>query len=162
MIDKNYSAEEVIRELKEIFPEHKTRKRSYLDQRNYLITILYYKFGYSEEMIAECFENSKHKIDRSTINHSKKQVIALTKSQDPSFQINVAMLYYKFPFDVSNAKHAHATERAVTTTYDLRTIARIVNYAHTHDKSIDQTVLHLVKTALEFIEETKIKVKWEE
>jgi len=162
MIDKNYSAEEVIRELKEILPKYKTRKRSYLDKRNYLMTILYYKFGYSEQMIAECFENTSHAIDRSTINHSRKNVLALTKAEDSSFQANTAMLYLKFPFDMQNARHAHSTERAITTTFDLRTIARIVNYAHDHEKSVDQTIVHLLKTALDFIEETKFNMKWDE
>lgn len=162
MIDKNYSAEEVICELKEMFPRYRTRKRSYVDRRNYLITILYYKFGYSEEMIAECFANTFHAIDRSTISHSKRQVLALTKSKDPIFETNTAMLYLKFPFDMANAREAHSTEKAITTTFDLRTVARMVTYAHDHEKSLEHTIIHLVKTALDFVEETKFKIKWEE
>jgi len=45
----------------------KTRKTKYLDPRNYTIAVLYYKFGYLEEELAELF-----KIDHSTVNHSKK------------------------------------------------------------------------------------------
>jgi len=58
-------------ELLDYWHEHyglmKTRKTTYLDPRNYVLAILHYKFGYTEEELAELFQ-----VDHSSINHAKK------------------------------------------------------------------------------------------
>ena len=41
---QKYSMLDVVKELKNLIPSKATRKRVYLDRRNYLICILYYKF----------------------------------------------------------------------------------------------------------------------
>ena len=44
----------------------KSRKRKYVDPRNFLINILLYKFYWTEEQVAVLF-----RMDRTSVNHSK-------------------------------------------------------------------------------------------
>ena len=95
--DKVYTSKDVLDKLKSIVPKSKSRKRYYLDRRNYLISILYYKFQFTEEMISEHL-----KIKRCSVNHAKKQPIILTNAGDLTYEINTHSLYDEFPFVMPN------------------------------------------------------------
>ena len=71
----------------------KTRRRDYVDSRNYIIALLHYKFGYTEYDLADIFE-----IDRSSINWSKKQPYYHIYAEDDAFAINTKDLVDKFPY----------------------------------------------------------------
>ena len=61
-----YTADEVITYFKDNIGLKKTRKRVYVDKRNYVIGLLYYHFRYSEIVLEGMFG-----IDRSTVNYGK-------------------------------------------------------------------------------------------
>lgn len=72
----------------------KTRRPSYLDPRNYSIAILHYKFGYTEEELADLF-----KIDHSAINHAKKLTYNhIIDVPDRQFIGHVKELMERFPY----------------------------------------------------------------
>jgi hypothetical protein len=72
----------------------KTRKRYYLDNRNYLIHVLYHKFKWTEFMIQDLF-----KIERSGVNHNKHLVMYFIKSKDLNFYENTKHLFELFPIN---------------------------------------------------------------
>jgi hypothetical protein len=97
MEEKNYdyTDEDIISWFKTNCGFKKTRKREYLDQRNYVVAILYQKFKYSEEALGSLFN-----IDRSSINHCKKHAYTLlVEYTDDKFIRNTFKLINKFPFD---------------------------------------------------------------
>jgi len=92
----DYTKEEVVAKLTSLNKD--TRKlRDLVDQRSYLITILYYKFNLTEEIIGS-YCNRNH----SSINHSKKRVCDLFAVNDKSFMHNIKNLYDEFPCDFAN------------------------------------------------------------
>jgi len=103
-----YTAEDVITYFDAHIGIKKTRVRSYLDKRNYIIALLHYKFNYSELVL-----EGMYNIDRSTINHSKKSPHDLIKSNNQDFLDNNKKLIELFPYDfpmyeghaISNRKH---------------------------------------------------------
>ena len=91
----DYTDEDIITWFKKNCGFKKTRKREYLDQRNYVIAVLYQKFKYSEEALGSLF-----KVDRSSINHCKKHAYTLLiEYTDDKFIRNTFELINKFPFD---------------------------------------------------------------
>ena len=72
----------------------KTRKRDYLDNRNYLIHVLYHKFKWTERKLQDLFET-----DRSTINHNKYAVMNLIETKDSYFYENTKHLFELFPIN---------------------------------------------------------------
>jgi hypothetical protein len=92
----NYTASQIIIELEKLLPilKKKTKTRFYIDQRNYLISILYYKFNFTEAYISDILD-----MERSSINYAKKRVIlSLEKENDWTFEVNTLHLSQKFPF----------------------------------------------------------------
>ena len=85
-----YTVQDIIDELKATCK--KTRKREYLDKRNYLIGILYNKYNMTEEHMA-----SLCNINRCTIHASKNQALELIKQQNASFLTNAEDYIEKFP-----------------------------------------------------------------
>jgi hypothetical protein len=162
MIPKEYTDQDIIEEIKNIFPQYKTRKRVYVDRRNYLICILYYKFRYSEDMIADCFKNTKFKIDRSTVNHGKRQPIKLAQINDISFFINIALLYTKFPFDIPETEKIEFPNKEKTVYFDLKTLNRLRVYSKDKDITINNAVKELINIGLDITDKIKINTEWEE
>jgi hypothetical protein len=118
--EKKYTAEDVLKELKQLIPKAPTRKRSYLDQRNYLICILYYKFNFTEESIAEYLD-----IKRPTVCLAKKNPIKSLDKDDVKFEINTMHLYDKFPYMVPRATKPPSKARARMVFLDTSTLNRI-------------------------------------
>jgi len=94
--NRKYTASDIMNEIKRLLPtlEKKTKRRFHIDQRNYLISVLYYKFGFTEEFISELVN-----IERSSVCYAKKRVIlSLEKEDDWTFEINTLHLSHKYPF----------------------------------------------------------------
>ena len=71
----------------------KKRLRPMLDKRNYLIAMLYYKFGYTEEQIATIFN-----MDRTTVSVSKLHTYSLLDYGDNIFKANVSDYLINYPY----------------------------------------------------------------
>lgn len=90
----DYTEQQVIFYLKNALGIQKTRKRYYLDNRNYLMHVLYHKFKWTEIRLQDLFE-----ADHSTINHNKNLVINLIKTKDSYFYDNTKHLFELFPIN---------------------------------------------------------------
>ena len=145
---ENYTAKDILKEIKNIFPKYKTRKRSYVDKRNYLICILYYRFNYSEEMIADIFSLTKFAIDRSTVNYAKKQPTVLINLNDQTFIQNVAEVYEKFPFRIPKTKPIRFKDKTVTMTFTNKELCRIIDYADNNEITKGEAVKKLMEIGL--------------
>lgn len=88
-----YTAIEVIKYFKDTYGIQKSRKRKYIDPRNYVIALLYYKFKYIEEELADLFL-----IDRTSINHAKDKPYSLIASKNKQFLEYCEQLIQKFPY----------------------------------------------------------------
>jgi|31_taG_2_1085359.scaffolds.fasta_scaffold05377_7 hypothetical protein len=92
MNDLDFSDDELISYFKNSFGIRKTRERSYIDNRNYVIALLHEHFGYSENDIGCLFM-----IDRSSVNHAKKKAYEfLVERQDKIYASNIRELKSKF------------------------------------------------------------------
>lgn len=92
MNDLDFSDDELIGYFKNSFGIRKTRKRFYIDNRNYVIALLHEYFGYSENDIGCLFM-----IDRSSVNHAKKKAYEfLVERQDKIYASNIKELKSKF------------------------------------------------------------------
>jgi len=155
--EERYTDDDIISEIKNIFPKGKTRKRNYVDQRNYLICILYYKFYYTEHMICDIFKGTKHQLDRSTINHGKRSTINLAKVKDGMLISNIALLYTKFPFDFpDNVSLGPTAVRLVKVKLDLRTLGRVHQYANVNELTTHKAMSHLLNRSLDLIKNSKL------
>lgn len=105
-----YTIEDVLKDvtvwLNEFDSSKKKRLRILLDKRNYLVSILHYKFGMIEEELGKLF-----KIDRSSISLAKKQTPHLLKMGDPSFILNAKEYIEKFPFQFPEVLHRYRLKK---------------------------------------------------
>ena len=118
--------------------------------------ILYYKFRYSEEMITDCFKDTKFKIDRSTVSLAKRQPIKLAQINDISFFINIALLYTKFPFDIPETEKIEFPTKEKLVYFDLRTLNRLRIYSKNKNITINKAVRELVNIGLDITDNIKI------
>lgn len=94
-VHKDYTDKDIIEWFIQNIKVQKTRKREYLDQRNYVIAVLYQKFNYSENSIASLFN-----IDRSSVSHCKRHAYTLlVEYSDDNFIRNTSKLIANFPYD---------------------------------------------------------------
>ena len=124
---ENYTDQDIIDELRSLFPEYKTRKRTYVDPRNYLICILIYKFNYTEQSVDDLFKGTKFEIDRSTVAHAKTKPLELTR--DAGFLENIALMHEKFPFDIPNECKMKFVDKDIKFTLTSKQLCKINNYA---------------------------------
>ena len=98
MIEVQFTEHELIDYFKNKFGIKKTRKREYLDNRNYVISVLHEHFNYSENDLACLF-----KMDRSSINHAKRKAYELLiDRQDRSYISNIRELYSNYPASLND------------------------------------------------------------
>ena len=90
-----YTQQEVIDRLKELYKGPKTRVRYLTDMRYYLISVLYYKFKLKEEQIFAYTTLTS----RSSVYHAKRLGCELYRSEDPVFMRNAKKLIEQFPYD---------------------------------------------------------------
>jgi hypothetical protein len=95
--NENYSDTEVLEYFYKNIGVQATRKRWYLDNRNYIIDILYRKFAYTEQKIADII-----KIERSTVSYSKWASQKLLSAEDISFLEHTENVRETFPYSNSN------------------------------------------------------------
>ena len=91
----DYTEQEVIDKLKELYKGPRTRVRYLTDMRYYLISVLYYKFKLKEEQIFAYTTLTS----RSSVYHAKRLGYELYKSEDPVFMRNAKKLIEQFPYD---------------------------------------------------------------
>ena len=154
---EDYSDTDILEELKRIMPKKRTRKRTWLDKRNYLIAILHYKFQYTEEKIANMFSLTCDPLNRSSINHAKKQPGFFSKNEDTNFLVNTQELVKKFPFNIPEL-YNKAIEKNLSVPMSIKQHRRIVNYCEKHTLRQNQAIRRLLDSALK-IDETNYKVK---
>jgi hypothetical protein len=90
----SYTKEDVLEYWDSVKPSKKTRKREFVDMRNYIIALLHYKFKITETKLEEIIE-----IDRTSINHNKKFAYNFLKINEPKFLLNTTIVRSKFPYD---------------------------------------------------------------
>lgn len=90
----DYTEQEVVDYTINVLVIKKTRKRYYLDNRNYLMHVLYHKFKWTEDKLQDLFL-----IDHSTINHNKYSVMNLIETKDAYFFENTKHLFELFPIN---------------------------------------------------------------
>ena len=91
----DYTEQEVIDKLKELYKGPRTRVRYLTDMRYYLISVLYYKFKLKEEQIFAYTTFTS----RSSVYHAKRLGYELYKSEDSVFMRNAKKLIEQFPYD---------------------------------------------------------------
>lgn len=159
---EDYTPRDVIKALKAILPKYKTRKRPFIDKRNYLICVLYYKFNYTEEMISNIFRLSKHSIDRSTVSHAKRQPTRMANVRDTEFLENISILYKKFPFKIPETNSVKFFNKDVTVTLTNEELCKIKDFASDQGLKKGQAVRKLIEIALNTIDTNLTEMLWEE
>ena len=91
MNDKdNYTMKDVVEEFKKL--NTPSRKRELVDQRSYLIGLMYFKFDLTEEQIA-----SKVNIKRAKVQYNKH--LPAKYNGQPDYAYNIDALALKYPFE---------------------------------------------------------------
>lgn len=145
-----YTAESLLEYFHDNIGIQKHRKPEYVDARNYIIALLYYKFNYTEFDLEEIF-----KVDRTTINYSKNQPYYHLQHKDPIFLENAAELILKFPYEFTDPESKKKTNRLterVILNIDKRLYKKLQVRAAkkgTYVKSVIVEMLHKVEKAWE-------------
>ncbi len=148
---QDYTDKDVLLALKKVIPRVRTRKRSYLDKRNYLISILYYKFEYTEEKISSMFKLTCDPMDRSSVSHAKKQPGNFSKNEDVKFLIHTEELVKEFPFNVPEVI-TEGIEKNLYIPMSLKQHRRITTYCEKHNYRQNQAIRKLLDSALKIDE----------
>ena len=115
-----------------------------LDKRNYLIAILYYKFGYTEKKIGTMFN-----MHRTTVSISKLHPYTLLKYGDNVFKTNVNEYLINYPYDFPSFNNKYKKNIQITMYFDIKTIKQIKAYRDIVDeKTIANAVKRLVTNGL--------------
>ncbi len=101
----------------------KKRLRPMLDKRNYLIAMLYYKFGYTEEQIATIFSMS-----RTTVSVSKLHTHSLLEYGDNIFKANVSKYLINYPYDFPSFSNKFKKDVQIIISFDTKTLKKIRAY----------------------------------
>jgi len=127
----------------------KSRKQDYLDVRNYLLAILYYNFKHTEEELQFIY-----KIDRSTINVSKKNPYHLLKLNDYDFLKHTEEVRLKFPYVFPEPSTKSKLKHRKKTTISLNTMVygQVKIFAERNDMYLHTAIRLLIKRGLEWVE----------
>jgi len=120
---KTYTLQDVLIKLKEITPKKKTREREWLDKRNYLIGLLYYKFYLTERAISKLSD-----VERSAINNAKRQAFVLIDCKDEVFMDNTLELSRLFPFKFSPTRTLKSKKIQVPISVTQATLKKLKKY----------------------------------
>jgi len=122
----------------------KKRLRPLLDKRNYLIAILYYKFGYTEEKISTIYN-----IKRVSVSVSKKLPYTLLEYSDNVFKENAKEYLIKYPYDFPSFSNKYKKDKYITISFDIKTLEKIRAYRDIiNEKSTAKTIKRLVTNSL--------------
>lgn len=123
---------------------NKKRLRPMLDKRNYLIAILYYKFGYTEERIATIFSMS-----RTTVSVSKLHTYSLLDYGDSVFKENVNEYLISYPYAFPSFTNRYKKDIQITISVETKIIKKLRAYRDiVNEKTIAKAVKRLVINGL--------------
>jgi hypothetical protein len=126
----------------------KKRLRPMLDKRNYLIAMLYYKFGYTEEQIATIFSMS-----RTTVSVSKLHTYSLLKYGDNIFKTNVSEYLINYPYDFPSFSAKFKKDIQIVMSFDTKTLKKIRAYRDVvNEKTTANAIKRLVNNGLQLWE----------
>ena len=122
----------------------KKRLRPLLDKRNYLIAILYYKFGYTEERISAIYN-----IKRISVSVSKKHPYTLLEYGDNVFKENVKEYLIKYPYDFPSFSNKFKKDKYITISFDIKTLKKIRAYRDiVNEKTTANAIKRLITNGL--------------
>ena len=122
----------------------KKRLRPLLDKRNYLIAILYYKFGYTEEKISTIFS-----IKRISVSVSKKHPYSLLEYGDNVFKENAKEYLIKYPYDFPSFTNKFKKDKYITISFDIKTLKKIRAYRDiVNEKTTANAIKRLITNGL--------------
>jgi hypothetical protein len=145
----NYTEEDVHDYIVNTLVIKKSRKQDYLDVRNYLLAILYYNFKHTEEELQFIY-----KIDRSTINVSKKNPYHLLKLNDYDFLKHTEEVRLKFPYVFPEPSTKSKLKHRKKTTISLNNMVygQVKIFAEKNDMYLHTAIRLLIKRGLEWVE----------
>ena len=122
-----YTIDDILKECDTLVYEFqnspKKRLRPLLDKRNYLIAMLYYKFGYTEERISTIFS-----MDRTTVSVSKLHTYSLLEYGDNVFKANVSNYLINYPYDFPSFSNKFKKDVQIIISFDTKTMKKIKAY----------------------------------
>jgi hypothetical protein len=136
-----YSYNDVLTYFKKNVGVQKSRKREYLDKRNYVISVLYYEFKYTEEELGYLF-----KIDRSSVSHAKNISFHLAQAKEEQYLKNVKELTENFPCLFPDNDKKRVPERCYTVVVNLTKSEKdkLILYAAGKEKHINSVARDLI------------------
>ena len=148
----DYTIDDILKECNALVYEFqnstKKRLRPLLDKRNYLIAILYYKFGYTEERIATIFSMS-----RTTVSVSKLHTYSLLKYKDNIFKTNVNEYLINYPYDFPSFSAKFKKDIQIVMSFDTKTLKKIRAYRDVvNEKTTANAIKRLVNNGLQLWE----------
>ena len=143
-----YTIDDILKECNTLVYEFqnstKKRLRPLLDKRNYLIAILYYKFGYTEEKISTIFS-----IKRISVSVSKKHPYTLLEYGDNVFKENVKEYLIKYPYDFPSFSNKFKKDKYITISFDIKTLKKIRAYRDiVNEKTTANAIKRLITNGL--------------
>jgi len=143
-----YTVDDILKECDTLVYEFqnstKKRLRPLLDKRNYLIAILYYKFGYTEERISIIFS-----IDRTTVSVSKLHTYSLLEYGDNIFKVNVSDYLINYPYDFPSFSNKFKKDIQIIISFDTQTIKKIRAYRDiVNEKTTANAIKRLITNGL--------------
>ena len=143
-----YTIKDILKECDTVVYEFqnstKKRLRPLLDKRNYLIAILYYKFGYTEEKISTIFS-----IKRISVSVSKKHPYTLLEYGDNVFKENIKEYLIKYPYDFPSFSNKFKKDKYITISFDIKTLKKIRAYRDiVNEKTTANAIKRLITNGL--------------
>ena len=143
-----YTIDDILKECDNLVYEFQNslKKRSIhlLDKRNYLIAILYYKFGYTEERIATIYN-----IKRISVSVSKKHPYTLLEYGDNVFKENAKEYLIKYPYDFPSFTNKFKKDKYITISFDIKTLKKIRAYRDiVNEKNTANAIKRLITNGL--------------
>jgi hypothetical protein len=143
-----YTIDDILKECDNLVYEFQNslKKRSIhlLDKRNYLIAMLYYKFGYTEKKISIIFS-----INRTTVSVAKFYPYTLLKNSDDTFKKNINEYLINYPYDFPSFKNNIKKNIAITMYFDTKTLKKIRAYRDiVNEKTTANAIKRLITNGL--------------
>jgi hypothetical protein len=116
---------------------------------NYLIGILYYKYGKSEKFIADYV-----KLERTTVHTAKVNAYTLLSYEDISFMANACNYIQKFPFEFPRTASKANRGYSVVLSLDDKLYKKLKYYQKIKgDSKISVTIKNLLEKNMKIWEE---------
>jgi hypothetical protein len=143
-----YTIDDILKECDTLVYEFqnspKKRLRPLLDKRNYLIAMLYYKFGYTEERISTIFS-----MDRTTVSVSKLHTYSLLEYGDNIFKANVSDYLINYPYNFPSFSNKFKKDIQIIISFDTQTIKKIRAYRDiVNEKTTANAIKRLITNGL--------------